>query len=202
MSETPVPRNPGQDDHPPGVPAGPGDRPWLGSPDWQLMPQSPDWPEWMNQDAHADDEYPGDTDEYQDPDNAPPPGLDDNQLAALMAEAHEITAEQARAAEGWARLVIIQAWRRSVIRILVLVRVAGILVVGVRVLIHPLRPVRALRHQLPVRGAEPGAVTEARGHAGRIVVLPGVAGNRWVAHVHDPFGEIILVSNTVAKNLR
>ena len=104
MSETPVPRNPGQDDHPPGVPAGPGDRPWLGSPDWQLMPQSPDWPEWMDQDAHADDEYPGDADEYQDPDNAPPPGLDDNQLSALIAEAREITAEQARAAEGWARL--------------------------------------------------------------------------------------------------
>jgi len=58
----------------------------------------------MDQDAHADDEYPGDADEYQDPDNAPPPGLDDNQLAALMAEAHEITAKQARAAEGWARL--------------------------------------------------------------------------------------------------
>ena len=104
MSDPPVPRDPGQDDDPPGVPAGLGDRPWLGSPNWQLVPQSPDWPEWMDQDAHAHDEYPGDPDEYQDPDNAPPPGLDDNQLAALMAEAHEITAKQARAAEGWARL--------------------------------------------------------------------------------------------------
>src|SRR6516225_11026561 len=98
MSETPVPRDPGQDDDPPGVPAGPGDRSSLGSPGWQLVPQSPDWPEWMDQDAHAEDEDPGDPDEYQDPDNAPPPGLDDAQLAVLIAEAHEITAKQARAA--------------------------------------------------------------------------------------------------------
>ena len=103
MSETPVSRDPGQDDDPPGLPAGPGDRPWLGSPDWRLVPQSPDWDEaWLA--ARADDEYPGDLDEYEDPDNAPPPGLDDDQLAALIAEAREITAEQARAAEGWARL--------------------------------------------------------------------------------------------------
>jgi hypothetical protein len=105
MSETPAPRDPGQDDHPPGMPAGPGDYPSLGSPEWRLVPQSPDWPEWLaGDDAHADDEYPGDPDEYEDPDNAPPPGLDDAQLAALIAEAQEITAEQARAAEIWARL--------------------------------------------------------------------------------------------------
>jgi hypothetical protein len=103
MSDTPVPRDPGRDEDPPGVPAGPGDRPRLGSPDWQLVPQSPDWPEWMD-DAHADDEDPGDLDEYQDPDNAPPPGLDDAQLEALLAEAREITAAQARTAEAWARL--------------------------------------------------------------------------------------------------
>ena len=53
MSETPVPRDPGQDDNLPGVPAGPGDRPSLGSPDWRLVPQSPDWPEWMDEDGHA-----------------------------------------------------------------------------------------------------------------------------------------------------
>ena len=58
----------------------------------------------MDDDAHADDEDPGDPDEYQDPDNAPPPGLDDAQLAALIAEAREVTAGQAYAAELAARL--------------------------------------------------------------------------------------------------
>jgi len=103
MSETPVPRNPGQDDNPPGVPAGPDDRPWLGSRDWRLVPQSPDWPEWMNEDVHADDEDPGDLDLYEDPDCSPPPGLDDAELEALIADAREITADQARAAEFAAR---------------------------------------------------------------------------------------------------
>jgi len=104
MSETPVPRDPGRDDEPPGVPAGPGDRPRLGSPGWRLVPQSPDWPEWMDDGAHAEDEDPGDPDEYEDPDSAPPPGLDDAELEALLAEAREITADQARAAEAAARL--------------------------------------------------------------------------------------------------
>jgi hypothetical protein len=103
MSETPVPRNPGQDGDPSSVPAGPGDHPWLGSPRWRLVPQSPDWDE-VYLAAMADDEYPGDPDEYEDPDNAPPPGLDDAELEALIAEAREITAEQARAAQDAARL--------------------------------------------------------------------------------------------------
>ena len=68
MSETPVPCDPGRDDIPLGVPAGPGDRPTLGSPGWRLVPHGPDWPEWMGEDAHAEDEDPGDLDEYQDPD--------------------------------------------------------------------------------------------------------------------------------------
>jgi Domain of unknown function (DUF222) len=104
MSETPAPRDPGQDGDPPGTPPGPGDRPSLGAPGWRLVPQSPDWPEWLTGEAGAQDEYPGDLDEYEDPDNAPPPGLDDAQLAALLAETREVTAEQARTAEGWARL--------------------------------------------------------------------------------------------------
>ena len=102
MSETPVPRDPGQDGDLPGTPAGPGDRPRLGSPGWQLVPQRPDWPDWMD-DAHADDEDPGDLEEYEDPDNAPPPGLDDGELAALIAGAREVTADQARAAAERAR---------------------------------------------------------------------------------------------------
>jgi hypothetical protein len=103
MSDTPVPRDPGWDDNPPGVPAGPGDRPRLGFPDWQLVPQRPDWDEAYLA-ARADDEYPGDPDEYEDPDNAPPLGLDDAELEALLAEAREITADQARATELAAQL--------------------------------------------------------------------------------------------------
>ena len=85
------------------MPAGPGDHPWLGFPGWRLVPQRPDWDEaWLA--AMADDEDPGDPDEYEDPDNAPPPGMDGDQLAALIAGAREITAEQVRAAEVAARL--------------------------------------------------------------------------------------------------
>jgi hypothetical protein len=53
--------------------------------------------------ARAEDEDPGDLDLYEDPDNAPPSGLDDEMLTALIAEAREITAGQARAAEAAAR---------------------------------------------------------------------------------------------------
>ena len=103
MSETPVSRDPGRDENPPGVPAGPGDRPRLGSPDWRLVPQSPDWPEWRDEDGHAEDEDPGDPDEYEDPDNAPPSGLEDAELEALLAEAREESAAQARATGEAAR---------------------------------------------------------------------------------------------------
>jgi hypothetical protein len=65
MIETLVPRDPGQDDTPPGVPPGPGDYPELGSPDWQLVPDSPDW---LDDEAYqADGEDPGDWEEYEDP---------------------------------------------------------------------------------------------------------------------------------------
>ena len=106
MPQEPVPQHPGRDGDPSGGPpgpAGPGDHPWLGSPDWALVPQRPDWDEaWLA--ARAEDEDPGDPEEYEDPDNAPPPGMDDDQLAALIAGAREVTAEQVRAAEVAARL--------------------------------------------------------------------------------------------------
>jgi hypothetical protein len=102
MTQTPVPRDPGPGGDPSGVRAGLGDRPWLGSPDWRLVPQSPDWDEAYLA-AVADDEDPGDPEEYEDPDHASPPGLDDAGLEALMAEAREITADQLRAAEAAAR---------------------------------------------------------------------------------------------------
>jgi hypothetical protein len=80
MRETPVPSDPGRDEDP---------RP------------APCWPAWMDDPAYltarAEDEDPGDLDEYADPDNAAP-DLDDAELDALLAEAQEVTAEQARAA--------------------------------------------------------------------------------------------------------
>src|SRR5271165_2749946 len=102
MTQTPAPRDPAPDGDPSGVPAGPGDHPWLGSPDWRLVPQSPDWDEAYLA-AMADDEDPGDPEEYEDPDNAAPPGLDDAELEALIAEAREITEDRARAAGAAAR---------------------------------------------------------------------------------------------------
>jgi Domain of unknown function (DUF222) len=97
MRETPAPSGPGRGEDPSGVPAGPGDHPWLGSPDWRLVPQSPDWDEaWLA--ARADDEDPGDPEEDQDPDNAPPPGLDDAQLEALIIEARQAAADRAAGA--------------------------------------------------------------------------------------------------------
>jgi hypothetical protein len=81
MSETPVPQDPGREEDP------------------RLVPS---WPGWMDDPAYlasrAEDEDPGDLD--QDPDDAPPPGLDDEELAALIAETGEITAAQAAAWAG------------------------------------------------------------------------------------------------------
>ena len=96
MSETPVPQDPGRDEDPPGTPAGPGDHPSLGAPGWRLVPCSPDWDEAYLA-AIAEDEYPGDADLYEDPDNAPPAGLDDAEMATLIAEARENAEERARA---------------------------------------------------------------------------------------------------------
>ena len=81
MSEAPVPQDPGRDEDPSG----------------------PEWPEWMDEPGYLaalseDDPGDGDVEEYEDPDNAPPPGMDDAQLVALIAEAREAAAEQAATA--------------------------------------------------------------------------------------------------------
>jgi len=66
MSETPAPRDPGQDGDPPGVPAGPGEHPSLSSPGWTPVPQRPEWGEdWLA--ARAEDEDPGDPEEWTAP---------------------------------------------------------------------------------------------------------------------------------------
>ena len=82
MHQEPVPSDPGRDGDPPLVPP---------------------WPAWMDDPAYlasrTEDEYPGDPDEYENPDNAPPAGLDDDELDALIAEAclngPELAADQA-----------------------------------------------------------------------------------------------------------
>ena len=60
-------------------------------------------------------------------------------------------------------LGVVQAGRRRIVRVFVLVRVAWVLIIGVRIVVHPLRPVRTLRHRPPVRGSKPGMVTGSRG---------------------------------------
>src|SRR3974390_460311 len=96
MTNQPALPDPGQEDNLPGPPAGPDDYPALGSPgtDPREDPQVRE----AYLAALADEEEPGDPDEEEDQDNAPPPGLDDAQLADLIAEAREVTADQARAA--------------------------------------------------------------------------------------------------------
>src|SRR5580693_6931613 len=69
MTQTPAPRDPAPDGDPSGAPVGPGDHPSLWSPQWRLVPQSPDWDEAYLA-AVADDEDPGDPEEYDDPDRA------------------------------------------------------------------------------------------------------------------------------------
>jgi hypothetical protein len=109
MNQEPAPPDPGQDNNLPGVPAGPVDFPELGSARWRLLPPGTDWMDDAEQRAAylaslADEEEPGDPDEEEDPDNAPPPNLDDAQLAALIAEAREATEDQTRANAHAARL--------------------------------------------------------------------------------------------------
>lgn len=87
----------GQDEDPARPACGP-DFPENGVGGWRLVPSRADWPDEAGyQAALAEEEEPPDPDLWQDPDNAPPLGLDDAQLAALIAEAREISADQARA---------------------------------------------------------------------------------------------------------
>jgi uncharacterized protein DUF222 len=102
VSAGPAYRGSGRDEDPAQATADLGDPLWDGTARWQPMPSSADWPDYSGDEAYlaalAEEEYPGDLDLYQDPDNAPPPGLDDAQLAALIAEARQVPADQAAAA--------------------------------------------------------------------------------------------------------
>ncbi len=65
----------------------------------RLLPPDPGWIEDEGYlAALSEEDDPGDPELDQDPDNAPPAGLDDAGLAALLAEARELTADQAWAA--------------------------------------------------------------------------------------------------------
>ncbi len=131
------------------------------------MPQSPDWDEAYLA-AIAEDEDPGDPEEDEDPGNAPPAGLDDQELAALIAEAREMTADQARAAEAAARL-----GQTAVLAGL------GAMLTGRR---GPGMPGSA--QVVPGRGCEPGGRVRVRAAAGcrgglrGAGVVPGGRGRR------------------------
>jgi hypothetical protein len=84
MPQGPVPQDHGRDDNPDRVPP---------------------WPDWMDDPAYlgmrAEDEDPGDLDLWEDPGDAPPPDVDEAELAA---GANEIIAAQERVAAVMARL--------------------------------------------------------------------------------------------------
>ena len=89
MPQEPVPPDPGRDGDP---------------------SRAPSWPEWMDDPAYlamrAADEDPGDPDLDLDPEDAPPPEVEDGELAAV---ADQITADQARLAAVAGRLGVTAA---------------------------------------------------------------------------------------------
>jgi hypothetical protein len=94
---------PGRGEDPAPGAVGPGDPLWDGTGEWRPAASGADWmddPEIREAylAALAEDDEPDDPDLYQDPDSAPPPGLDDAQLAALIAEARVLTGDQSGAA--------------------------------------------------------------------------------------------------------
>src|ERR1700750_2821650 len=103
MYGSPASEGPGRDGGLPRVPPDARERsPTLLSPDWTLVPSSPEWPDWWDDEGFlaVADEEPGDPEEYEDPDNAPPAGMDGAKLAELIVEPREIATEQAERARG------------------------------------------------------------------------------------------------------
>jgi hypothetical protein len=105
MHQEPASEGPERDEDSPRTPA---DYPTPGSAGGRLVPSGPEWPEWRDEPGYLaaqceDDPGDGERAEYEDPDNAPPRGMDDAQLAALIAEAREFPAGQAAAEAEMAR---------------------------------------------------------------------------------------------------
>jgi Domain of unknown function (DUF222) len=94
MNPGPAYPDPGRDEDPArscGKPDNPLRR---GAADRWLLPPGQDWMDAEQRAAYlaslAEEEEPDDPDLWEDPDNAPPPGLDDAELASLMAGAREV----------------------------------------------------------------------------------------------------------------
>jgi Domain of unknown function (DUF222) len=104
----PAPPDPGRDNDPARHGGDPGDPFYDRTGQWRLLPSGTDWMDdeaWAARRASlADEVEPEDPELEEDPDCRPPPGLDDAQLAALVAEARELTAEEDAAAVRAARL--------------------------------------------------------------------------------------------------
>jgi hypothetical protein len=102
MDQGPALPDPGRDEDPTRHADEPGDPLYDGSGEWRLLLSGADWMDegqWAAYQASlADEDEPDDPDLYEDPDSAPPPGLDDARLAELIAGAREITAAEAAAA--------------------------------------------------------------------------------------------------------
>ena len=100
-------RDPGRDGDPARDSRVPEDPLYDGSGQWRLLPSGPDWmddEQWEAcQASRSAEQEPDDPGLYQDPDSAPP-DLDDGELAALIAGARELSADEARAMAQAARL--------------------------------------------------------------------------------------------------
>jgi len=108
----PAPPDRERDSHPARHQGDLGDPLWdgdgAGGGQWRLLPSGTDWMDDEQWEARlaspAGQQEPKDPDLAEDPDCGPPPGLDDAGLAALVAEARELSAEETRAAVQAARL--------------------------------------------------------------------------------------------------
>jgi hypothetical protein len=109
VAPEPAPPGPRRDTDPARGGGDPGDPRFDRTGRWRPLPPGADWMDdaaWEARRASlagAEDPDP-DLDLEEDPDCGPPPGLDDAQLAAMVAEARELSAGEARAAVRAARL--------------------------------------------------------------------------------------------------
>jgi hypothetical protein len=110
VAPEPAPPEPGRDSDPARRQGDPGDPRFDQTGQWRPLPPGADWmddAQWearCSPTAGAEEPEDPDLELEEDPDCGPPPELDDAQLAALVVEARELSAEEARAAVRAARL--------------------------------------------------------------------------------------------------